>query len=157
MIRKLRVWLIALAVVLCGMVALQREVAMADCHITGSSGDDDVVACTNPADTDGISTGNGNDTITVEVGTEVNTTSEITAIDSGFGNDRVYQYGLVTSPSATDTIDLRGGNDLVENYGTLDSGDDGIWCAPATGNTCTIRNFGTIDAVNEAIDVYGKG
>lgn len=157
MIKKVRVWLLALAVVLTGMVGLQRGVALADCHITGSSGDDDVVACSNPADTDGIATGNGNDTITVEIDTEVHTTDNVTAIDAGFGDDKVYLYGLVTSPSQTDTIDMRGGSDLFENYGRIDSGDDGVWCAPATGNTCTIRNFGTIYSTNESIDVYGKG
>src|SRR5687768_9935948 len=90
--------------------------AMADCQIQSSSGDDDIILCANPADPNGIVTGGGNDTVTVNADTQVSATSSRT-IDTGMGDDVVTNRGTVSGN--TSTIFMDQGNDTLYNYGTI--------------------------------------
>src|SRR5687767_828082 len=72
--RTLRVLLVSLSAVLVGIL-LSREIALAECKVTATSGDDDVILCGSPDDSDGIYTSSGHDTVTVESGVRVSSAS----------------------------------------------------------------------------------
>lgn len=130
--------------------------ARADCRITSSSGSDDVVVCSNPPDTNGIFTGYGNDTVTVNADTSVVTAGD--AIGTSYGSDVVTNRGLIRS--GDDSVDLGRGSDRVNNYGRIDTSvDAAVMCFPQSGQTCRVVNYasGVIAAPLETIDVVGNG
>lgn len=157
--RKLKIGLIAALVL--AISVWQVGSALAQCEISASDGDDDVVICNNPPDTDGIYTWGGNDRITVEHDVLMETYA--TTIDSGDGDDRVYQRGTIRTVGQTegeyDPINLQSGSDTFFNFGVLDSSDDGVGCSPRSGETCRIYNYegASITAVREAVDYRSQG
>lgn len=152
MITKRR-WILGILLLL--ILVMPSTVALADCRITSSSSSNDTVVCSNPADTNGINTGSGNDTITVNADTSVSAPSGVTAIDAGYGDDRLYQRGTINAVS--DAIQLGRGNDTLYNYGSATASDDGFGCHPGAGQTCTMYNYGSVTARNEVIDIVSSG
>jgi hypothetical protein len=141
--------------ILCGLLWPTAN-ALADCHITTTSAGNDTVICSNPADTNGINTGSGNDTLTVNADTSVSSGTGVTAINMGSGTDTVYQRGRITAGG--DAINMGGGNnEVLNNYGTVTAQDDGFWCTIASGQLCTINNYGPVTSVNENIDISNNG
>jgi hypothetical protein len=157
--RKLKIGLIV-AVVL-AISVWQVGSALAKCEITTNNGNDDIVICNNPPDTDGVYTWDGNDRITVEHDVVMETFA--TTIDTGAGDDRVYQYGTLYTVGGIegeyDPVNLQSGSDAFFNYGVLESSDDGVGCAPRTGETCRIYNYegASITAAREAVDFRSEG
>jgi hypothetical protein len=157
--RKLKIGLIA-AVVL-AISVWQVGSALAQCDITASNGNDDVVICNNPPDSDGIYTWDGNDRVTVEHDVRMETSA--TTIDTGAGDDRVYQWGTIHTTGGVegefDPVNLQSGSDAFFNFGELDSSDDGVGCAPYPGETCRIYNYegASITAAREAVDFRSNG
>jgi hypothetical protein len=150
--RRLRIAILTLCIIVIILLLLPGSVALADCQITSSSSGNQTVVCQNPPDTDGISTGSGNDTVTVNADTEVSSSNPIT-ISTGAGSDTVYSNGSVYG--LYDAIDLGSGNDTLHNYGSIDADDDGVWCRPSSLRTCRINNYstGSVTAVMEALDL----
>jgi hypothetical protein len=144
---------IVLILMLLGLM-LPMTSALADCQTQSSNGDDDVVLCANPADTNGIYTGGGNDTITVNADTQVSATSSRT-IDTGLGDDVVTNRG--TASGVISTFYLDQGNDTFYNYGMVTSGDHAARCFPQAGQTCTLHNYSTIHTDGEALDIVSTG
>lgn len=154
--RKRRVLVVAIILGLAGLFLLPVGLAVADCSITSVSGSDDTVVCSPPTEqTTAVFTGSGNDTITVQSGAVIRTTSG-DAIHAGAGSDTVWNYGSIYSAGAG--VHLSTGTDVLHNYGLVSSNDDGAWCVLETGHVCTINNYAgaTISSVNEAVDFYGR-
>lgn len=141
--------LIMLIVMVCSLVPLGS--AFADCRVQSSNGSDDIVVCANPADTDGIRTGGGNDNVTVNADTEVRGDR---AIDTGTGHDTVTNRGTARGNTAAIFFDQ--GSDTLHNYGTITSGDHAARCFPQSGQTCTLNNYATINVSGEAFDIVSS-
>src|SRR5687767_6484649 len=126
-------WILGI-LLLCGLL-WPTAVALADCRITSTTSGNDTVVCSNPADTNGINTGGGNDTLTVNADTSVSSGAGVTAINMGSGTDQVFQRGRINAGG--DAINMAdGNNDTLNNWGIVTAQDDGFWCTIRSGYVC---------------------
>lgn len=154
MYRKFRPVIIVALVAMLTLLILPPSHALALCGATDTIGNDDIVVCSNPPDTDGVDTNSGNDHITVLADTTVSATITNT-IDSGYGNDVIDNFGTIRA--RMDAINTHNGNDVINNRGKIESSEDGVVCAPGVDRICTLNNSGSIYAAFEPVDIIGEG
>lgn len=138
-----------------GAVLLPTHIALADCHIVSSTGDDDSVVCSNPADQNGIYTGIGNDRVEVYSTTSVSNPTSDTIITYD-GNDTVINRGIVTSGKVA--VHLGNGGDYLSNRGSITGTTAAVMCFPQTGLECKVYNYGSMTSdAEETVDIVGAG
>jgi len=139
-----------------GVLMVSTSTALAECKWASRSGDNEVVICQGSPQTSTLSMSAGNDKVTIRSDGEVNTAGY--AIHTGGGNDEIFNNGLIKSKQ--NSVDMSTGTDWMENRGTIRGGDDGLRCAPRTGETCTLRNLGWdawVTGINEALEINSTG